>query len=130
MRHTPVTSKFSSARPSGSITLWHEVHAGFLRCSSIRSRVDKVRPASTAFVSSSSGTLGGGGGGGEPSSTSMIHLPRNTGDVRSAIEVSSRTLPWPSTPRRFESAIVTRRNSLPRSEEHTSELQSQSNLVC
>ena len=29
VRHLPVASKFSSASPSGSITRWHEVHAGF-----------------------------------------------------------------------------------------------------
>ena len=38
MRHLPVASKFSSARPSGSITRWHDVHCGLLRCCSIRSR--------------------------------------------------------------------------------------------
>ena len=68
----------------------------------MRSRVDSVLPSSTALVSSSSGTFGGGGGGGEPSSTSITHLPRSTGEVRSAIEVSSSTLPCPSTPRRFD----------------------------
>ena len=36
-----------------------------------------------------------------PSSTCITHLPRCTGDVRSATEVSSRTLPWPRMPRRF-----------------------------
>ena len=45
------------------------------------------------LVSSSAGTFGGGGGGGDPSSTSITHLPRITGEVRSAIEVSVRTLP-------------------------------------
>ena len=38
MRHLPVASKFSSARPSGSITRWHDVHCGLLRCCSMRSR--------------------------------------------------------------------------------------------
>ena len=58
----------------------------------MRSRTDNTFPASTALVSSSRGTLAGGGGGGEPSSTSMIHLPRSTGDVRSAIDVSNSVL--------------------------------------
>ena len=50
MRQAPVTSKFSSARPSGSITRWHELHAGFVRCCSMRSRVDSVLPPSVALV--------------------------------------------------------------------------------
>ena len=45
IRHRPVTSKFSSARPSGSITRWHDAHAGFFRCSSIRSRTDSSLPS-------------------------------------------------------------------------------------
>ena len=107
MRHAPTTSKFSSARPSGSITLWHDAHAGFLRCSSMRSRTDsdlpprrrlrllerRARPAAAAAAAM-------------PSSTSIIHLPRSTGDVRSATDVSIRMLPWPSRPRRFSSASV------------------------
>ena len=65
-RHLPVASKFSSARPSGSITRWHDVHAGLLRCCSMRSRTDSARPDSAVpFVSSSAGTFGGGGGGGD-----------------------------------------------------------------
>src|ERR1019366_10265783 len=95
MRHLPVTSKLSSARPSGSITRWHDTQAGFLRCSSIRSRVDSSLPPEDALVASSAGTFGGGGGGGGPTSTSMIHLPRITGDVRSATDRSTRMLPWP-----------------------------------
>ena len=73
-------------------------------------RQQPCRPA-RASVSSSAGTLGGGGGGGEPSSTSITHLPRCTGEVRSATEVSIRMLPWPSRPRRFRRAACTRRNS-------------------
>ena len=55
------------------------------------------------------GMSGGGGGGGVPSSTSMTHLPRSTGDVRFASDVSTRMLPCPSTPRRVSSGWVTRR---------------------
>ena len=68
----------------------------------MRWRVDSILPPSFAFTeSSSAGTFGGGGGGGVPSSTSITHLPRSTGEVRSATEVSVRMLPWPSRPRRY-----------------------------
>ncbi len=75
----------------------------------MRSRTDSTLPPCEEAVSSSAGTLGGGGGGGEPSITCMIHLPRCTGEVRSATEVIISTLPWVSTPRRV-SGRVTRRN--------------------
>ena len=78
----------------------------------MRSRVLRFLPPITALVSSSSGTFGGGGGGGDPISTSRIHLPRCTGDVRSAYDVSVRMLPWPNRPRRY-SGSDTRLNSGP-----------------
>ena len=54
--------------------------------------------------------FGGGGGGGEPSRFSSTHLPRSTGDVRVAYDVSVRMLPWPSRPPRgLPSGNVTRR---------------------
>ena len=58
-----------------------------------------------AFFSLSGGTFGGGSGAGESSIFSKTHLPRATGDVRLATEVTSRKLDWPSRPRRifFES---------------------------
>ena len=34
VRHSPVASKFSSEKPSGSITRWQVAHAGFARCCS------------------------------------------------------------------------------------------------
>ena len=46
VRQAPTASKFSSAKPSGSITLWQRAHAGFARCSSIRSRSDCGLPSS------------------------------------------------------------------------------------
>ena len=49
-------------------------------------------------------TPGGGCGGGAPSRFSRIHLPRTTGDVRFAADVSVSTLPCPSSPRRGLSA--------------------------
>ncbi len=56
--------------------------------------------------------LGGGAGGGEPSSTSITHLPRITGEVRSATEVCTSMLPWPRMPRRY-SGTLTRTNPVP-----------------
>ena len=90
-RQPPMPSKFSMASPSGSISRWQLAHVGFARCSAIRSFI--VRGRGNSPDSLSGGTFGGGGGGGDPSSTSMIHLPRKTGDVRSAIDVSNNTLP-------------------------------------
>ena len=78
----------------------------------MRSRTERKRPSADAFVSSNAGTSGGGGGGGDPSSTCSTHLPRCTGDVRSATDVSSSMLPCVSRPRRG-SGSVTRRNSGP-----------------
>ena len=52
---------------------------------------------------SSGGTFGGGGGGGVPSRFSSIHLPRTTGEVRLAYDVTVRMLPWPSSPPRGSS---------------------------
>ena len=43
---------------------------------------------------------GGGGGGGVPSRTLMTHLPRCTGEVLSATDVSARMPPLPNKPRR------------------------------
>ena len=50
--------------------------------------------------------VGGGGGGGEPRMFSSIHLPRITGEVRVAYEVTVRMLPWPSRPPRVSSVRV------------------------
>ena len=72
---------------------WQALHVGFVRWISIRSRVVSERPSMTVAVSSRSGTAGGGGGGGTPRTTSITHLPRSTGDVRLAIDVSMRTEP-------------------------------------
>ena len=55
------------------------------------------------------GTSGGGGGGGEPSRFSNTHLPRTTGDVRFGCEVTSSTLPCPSSPARRSSGYDIRR---------------------
>jgi hypothetical protein len=98
--HTPVTSKFSSASPIGSIIRWHDAHAALARCASSRSRTDRRCPSLTDVVASRPGTFGGGGGGGVPSITSITHFPRMTGDVRSAFEVIVSSAPLPRRPRR------------------------------
>ena len=58
-------------------------------------------PVRLSAFSGSAGTFGGGGGGGVPSSTSITYLPRCTGEVRIAVDVSVRMLPWPSSPKRL-----------------------------
>ena len=70
---------------------WQLAHTGLLRCSSIRSRTD-VGLSDSSF-SLRAGTSGGGAGGGAPSMFSSSHLPRTTGDVRVAYEVTVRMLP-------------------------------------
>ena len=102
----PTASKFSSAKPSGSITLWQLAQTGFARCSAICSRI--VLGFSPSPFSLSCGTSGGGGGTGVPRMFSRIHLPRTTGDVRSAYDVTASTLPWPSSPQR---ALVGQRHA-------------------
>src|SRR5262245_14821909 len=97
--------------------LWHDEHAGFARCAVWRSRTEgSFSPVVFSLVVPASfrgGTLAGGDGGGVPRSTSRIHFPRTTGDVRVAMDVSVNTLAWPSRPRRFSSVISTRRNRFP-----------------
>ena len=55
--------------------------------------------------------LGGGGGGGTPRMFSRIHLPRMTGELRVAYEVTIRMLPCRSNPPRPSYSM--RRNWLP-----------------
>ena len=69
--------------------------------------------ASSLLLSSSVGTFGSGGGGGVLRKVDRMYLPRNTGDVLVATDVSDSTLPWPSRPRRFGSVNFTSRNLLP-----------------
>ena len=92
LRQRPMASKFSSDRPIGSMILWQPAHAGLARCCSMRSRTDF---GVAVGFSSSGGTSGGGVGAGLPSRFSRIHLPRMTGDVRLAFDVTSSRLPWP-----------------------------------
>ena len=111
VRHWPVPSKFSSESPIGSMILWQAAHTGLLRCSSIRSRTEAGFAPTTDSLRG--GTFGGGSGGGLPRIFSRIHLPRWTGEVRLAFEVTSSMLPWPRRPRRASLGTVTRRKSGP-----------------
>ena len=101
VRHFPIRSKFSSENPIGSMILWQAAHTGLLRCCSIFCRTE-VGCCAPSF-SGSGGTFGGGRGAGVPRRFSRTHLPRATGEVRFATEVTSRKLDWPSKPRRFSS---------------------------
>src|SRR5262249_57707708 len=92
----PITSKFSRVKPSGSITEWQLLHAGFFRCAASRSRIDAgAAPGlSVRFVS----TPGGGGGTGRPKMLFSSHLPRSTGDVRSGYDVVANSAPRATRP--------------------------------
>ena len=98
MRQRPTASKFSSAKPTGSIRLWQLAQAALARCCGQPLAHRRALP--TTVLSFSAGTSGGGGGGGVPSRFSRIHLPRITGDVRVAYDVTVRMLPCRSSPPR------------------------------
>ena len=108
-------SKFSSAKPIGSISRWHCVQSERTRCSSIFWRIVGSFAFGSAGRGGSGGTSGGGFGGLMPSTLPMIHLPRVTGDVRSGFDVVARNAPLPSSPLRtsMSGPSVTRRNWLP-----------------
>ena len=93
-RQRPTASKCSSAKPIGSIFAWQPAHAGFARWRIIASRIVSGAPSLASSVASD-GTSGGGGGGGDASRLSSTYLPRSTGDVRAAYDVTVRMLPWP-----------------------------------
>ena len=69
--------------------LWQLAHVALARCSARRSRTERV---AATVLSLSAGTSGNGGGGGVPLRFSRIHLPRITGEVRVAYDVTVRTL--------------------------------------
>src|SRR5262245_37838205 len=75
-RHCPTELKFSSAKPGGSISRWHEAHVGFFRCSSSCSRTVFGTLDASLLLSSSVGTFGGGGGGGVLRNVLSTYLPR------------------------------------------------------
>ena len=80
LRHMPTASKFSSAKPRGSIREWQTEQEGFTRCWSILWRIVNILPSLPAS-SFKEGTSGGGGGGGVPIMFSSTHLPRIVGEV-------------------------------------------------
>ena len=45
----PIRSKFSSPKPIGSMILWHDAHAGLVRCASSRCRSEVAFTASGSF---------------------------------------------------------------------------------
>src|SRR5437867_7698294 len=111
VRQRPTASKFSSEKPTGSIRLWQPAQAELARCSVNRSRTERV---ADTVLSLNAGTFGNGGGGGVPMILSRIHLPRITGEVRVAYDVTVRMLPWRSNPPRWLSlSRETRRKRLP-----------------
>src|SRR4029079_9231438 len=100
-------SNCSSEKPTGSISRWQLAQVALERCSARRSRMGRF--AATVF-SFNDGTLAGGGGGGVPRRFSRIHLPRITGEVRVAYDVTVRILPWRSSPpRSLSESRLTRR---------------------
>src|SRR5260221_1343348 len=95
----------------GSIKLWQLAQAALERCAANRSRTERVADSVLSF---SAGTSGSGGGGGDPSRFSRTHLPRITGDVRVAYEVTVKILPWRNRPpRSLSRSRATRRKRLP-----------------
>ena len=98
-RQRPTRSKFSSAKPNGSMSWWHDAQTGSVRCASMRWR-SVFASAGERAPDKSASTPGGGGGTSAPSRFSTIHAPRTTGDVRFATEVAVRMLPRPKSPPR------------------------------
>ncbi len=97
VRHLPSASKLSMANPIGSIAAWQLAQAGFARCCASASLIGRTLPESL-FSVASAGIFGGGGAGGAPSRLPRTYLPRSTGDVRFAYDVSVRMLECPSRP--------------------------------
>ena len=112
-RQPPITSKFSRANPSGSITAWQLAQVGLRRWRASRSRI-VAGTSPGVVVSRSVSTPAGGAGTGAPKMLSASHFPRSTGEVRSGYDVVASSAPAASSPpRRAGSGNVTRRNRLP-----------------
>ena len=101
----------------GSKIWWHEAHVGLTRCASSACRIvgGFVLPVLSAVRSTNAGTSGGGSGGLTPRNVCRNHLPRVTGEVRAAFDVTVISAPLPSRPRRTSSdaGSVTRRKCGP-----------------
>ena len=82
-RHRPTASKFSMAKPMGSMRAWQLAQAGLARCSVIASRIVSGLPAPLPSVLSAERSAEAAGAE-RDSRFSSTHLPRNTGDVRLA----------------------------------------------
>src|SRR5271170_715012 len=79
VRNLPVASKFSMAKPMGSINRWQFAQTGFARWASMRSLMDRGLLGST--ISFNGGTFAGIGGGGLSINVDRMNLPRTTGEV-------------------------------------------------
>src|SRR5580704_4491887 len=112
-RQFPTESKFSSAKPGGSITRWHPAQGWLVRCNSSCARTVFAAAGAPLLLSSSVGTFGGGGDGGVLRKVLSTYFPRNTGEVLVATEVMERMLPCPSRPRRLGSVSSTLRKRGP-----------------
>ena len=97
LRKAPAPSKFSSARPIGSVIRWQPAQEGLELCTARRSRAVRAFSASSSLEKS---TFGGGSGTCWHSSSSRIALPRCVGELRTAWELAARKLTCVMMPRR------------------------------
>src|SRR5204863_9899902 len=81
---------------AGSILAWQALHVSSERCLSSCWRIVTAPRISGSIA----GTLGGGGGGFWPRMRSIIHAPRNTGEVVVPLAVTFSTAAWVINPPR------------------------------
>ena len=82
--------------------VWQVAQAG-LRAVLLHPLAHRARLVAASLLPRAAARSAGGGGGGVPRRFSRTHLPRSTGEVRSACDVTVRMLPLPSRPRRASS---------------------------